>query len=337
MAAARVTMADVAREAKVSNATVSRILEGTVPVSAQTKTRVLNAIEKMGYIRNEAATRLAKGTSDTVGLLMGDPTNPYYGRLHYEFQLRTAEHRLQLLTAAPSQGVGSANQRFSLQRMLEQRVGGIIIASGSISPQELLPMISTVPTVVVGRPEDHSSLNTVSHDETANGHLAADEVVACGHTAVAVVDPVNVLVEHRRAAAMIERLQSRGVHVISVKTEATTSLGSEHTNATVLRLAKTEAVTAAMFPADMRLLAFLQAAQRADLRVPGDISASGIDGVLPGLELLGLATVRLPIETLVRRGMEILWEQMSNNHRAEIQHESHLGTFVPGRTLARRA
>lgn len=328
-------MADVAREANVSNATVSRILDGAVPVSPQTKTRVLDAIEKLGYIRNEAATRLAKGTSDTVGLLMGDPTNPYYGRLHFEFQLRTAEHRLQLLTAVPTPLAGPGNQVFGLRRMLEQRVGGILVATGAISPLELLPLVSAVPTVVVGRPEDHSSLNTVSHNEIANGHLAADHVLACGHTAVAVVDPVNVAVEHLRASAMIERLRSSGASVVPVTTAATISIDPEEIDATV-HLARTGAVTAIMFPADMRLLAFLQAARQADLRVPEDVSACGIDGVLPGLELLGIATVRLPIETLARRSMEILWDQISNDDRSEIHHESHLGTFVPGRSLAPR-
>lgn len=336
----RITMADVAREAQVSNATVSRFLDGVVPVSDETKAKVLAAIQKTGYIRNEAASRLARGTSDTVGLVLRDPSNPYYGRLHVEVLLHTAERRLHLLTvAAPLRYAVSGTESPALRRLLEQRVGGILVASGGISPQDLVPLVSDVPTVVLGRPEEHPSLNTVSHDEVANGHLIADQVLACGHREVAVVVPADdpvVLVERRRGAAMAERLRDGGARARVIEHRSTVPDDLRDTDRTLIDLVRGGAVTAVMFAGDLRLIAFLKAAQEAGLRVPEDVSATGVDGVLPGLDLLGLATVRLPIETLARRGMEILSEHMSDDGPQPVRHEFYTGTFVPGRTLAQR-
>lgn len=335
-----VTMADVAREAQVSTATVSRILDGVVPVAEATRAKVLDAIARTGYIRNEAATRLARGSSDTVGLLLRDPSNPYYGRLHAELQLRTAQHRMQLLTVASPPVHVAPNESSGLRRLLEHRVGGILVATGLIDPHVLLPFVASIPTVVLGRPEDHPSLHTVAHDEQANGYLIADQVLAHDHADVAVVVPVyhpDLLVEHRRGTFTAERLRAGGANVTTIDVPPPRSSDPDMVNAAVIDLVRRRKVTAVMFPADMRLLAFLSAAQQAQLRIPDDVSATGVDGVLTGIELLGLATVRLPIETLARRGLEIISAQMSANGPIEIRHESLTGTFMPGRTLALRS
>jgi len=335
----RVTMADVAREANVSNASVSRYLDGVVPVSEATRAAIVTAIEKTGYIRNDAARQLAKTTSDTVGLLLRDPRNPAYGAMHAELQARTAQRRLQLLTVASPLDFPEADERAGLRRLLQNRVGGMLIATGVIAPEELVPFVSAVPTVVLGRPEEHPALHAVCYDEVANGRLIADQVLALGHRDVAVVVPgrqVSVA-EHLRSTVIVERLRAGGAHAVTVPTDHSVRYPADRSTSEVVKLARAGRVSAVMLPTDMRLLAFLGEAQQAGVRVPEDVSATGIDGLLPGLELLGLATVRLPVETLTRRGMDVLTDLMTaeliSEHPHTAHHEAHPGDFRPGRTL----
>src|SRR5690625_154434 len=75
------TMAEVARAARVSRATVSRVLSGAVEVSPETRSRVLEAVDQLGYVPSIGAQQLAAGRSQSIGLLIRDSRNPGYGLL----------------------------------------------------------------------------------------------------------------------------------------------------------------------------------------------------------------------------------------------------------------
>lgn len=327
----RVTMSDVAREANVSNATVSRILEGKVFVSEQTRAAVEAAIERTGYIRNDAARQLAKTTSDTVGLLLRNPTNPAYGMLHAEVQSQTVQRDRQLLTIASPLGSTEADERAALRRLLESRVGGMLIASAQIPPDELVPFAAKAPTVVLARPEEHPQLHAVSYDEVANGRVVAEAVLLAGHRSVGVVMGESGA-EGLRSRAIADALLGGGAKVVQLPAGVGPGRPGHSAEAAV-ELARSGRVSVIMFPNDLRLLSFLGAAQDAGVRVPDDVSATGMDGILPGLDLLGLATVRIPVETVARRGVEVLLELISDPAPERTHHESHAGTFQPGRTL----
>lgn len=74
-----VTLADVAARARVSPATVSRVLNGNYPVAASTRERVLRAVDDLDYVLNGPASSLAAATSDLVGILVNDIADPFFG------------------------------------------------------------------------------------------------------------------------------------------------------------------------------------------------------------------------------------------------------------------
>src|ERR1044072_2043581 len=74
-----VTLADVAARARVSAATVSRVLSGNYPVAESTRARVLRAVEDLEYVVNGPASALAAATSDLVGVLVNDIADPFFG------------------------------------------------------------------------------------------------------------------------------------------------------------------------------------------------------------------------------------------------------------------
>lgn len=80
-------------------------------------------------------------------------------------------------------------------------------------------------------------------------------------------------------------------------------------------------------------ICLLRAATAAGLDVPGDISVTGCDGIIPGLDLIGLTTLRIPVERVAERGVEVLEGLMGARAGTEVRHEKFAGEFVPGTTL----
>lgn len=327
----KVTMAAVAEEAGVSRATASRVFYGSTPVAEHTRQAVYAAAERLGYVPNTMARSLAARSSDILGLLLRDPTNPAYGLLFSELQANVSGAGLQMVTVAPSRTEGAHYERQALNRLLGLRVGGMFVATGVIRAEMLEPFLDRVPVVVVGRPESHPEIHSVSYDEDHNADLLADAVAAAGHHSVAVVmvSAENSVAEHRRGVALVRGLTERGVrvHQVSAPTFASPDEGGRE----ILALHREGRITAAMFPSDWRLLTFLPLAQEAGLKVPEDLSLTGFDGILPGIDLLGFTTVRIPVEDAARRAVEVMGAQLEE--RTQPQHELLPGTLIRGRTL----
>lgn len=328
-----IRMEDVARTAKVSRATVSRVLVGHPPVSENTRKKVLDAVHELGYVPNLLAQQLSGSSSNLVGLLLRDPRNPAYGLLHSSIQEAASDTDMELITAVPHWQEGAQDELAALRRLLGLRVGGLLVSTGVVKATDLVPFLANVPVVSVGRVEEHPGIYGVSYDEVAHGRMLADAVAEAGHRSVAVVVPdVSVsTAEHTRASSMVQRLTGRGVDVAAIETSkfGHSADGIEQ----ILGLARAGRVTAAMFPNDLRALKFLAAAKEAGISVPAELSVTGCDGSAPGLDLIGLCTVKIPVNAVAARGLEVLKQLMSGSTRLDIKHEKHSGELVPGPTL----
>lgn len=329
----KVRMEDVARAANVSRATVSRVLVGTPPVSPETREQVFKAVRELGYVPNAMAQGLSKRGSNLVGLLLRDPRNPAYGQLHSLVQEAVSGHGLELITAVPHRKIGVEDELAALRRMLGLRVGGLLVSTGVVKAVDLEPFLDSVPVVSVGRVEEHPGIHGVSYDEDVHGAMLADNVASAGHRCVAVLIPSARVstAENRRGRSMAVHLEGRGITVHRVETDA---FGQPDAGiGRMLVLAADSGATAAMFPNDNRAMIFLRAARAAGLDVPGDISVTGCDGIIPGLDLVGLTTLRIPVEQVAERGVEVLARLMGSRGGIEVRHEKFAGEFMPGSTL----
>ncbi|MFI8207438.1 LacI family DNA-binding transcriptional regulator [Streptomyces sp. NPDC085937] len=144
------TMADVARSAGVSIATVSHVLNGTRPVLPHTRQSVLDAVEELGYTPNTLARSLVTARTRSIGLAVSAISNPYFTEILQGVEAAALEQGYSLLIADPHDD--PVHEREVVQLLHERRVDGMIVAP-SPEPRELLTYLGRhrVPTVFLDR------------------------------------------------------------------------------------------------------------------------------------------------------------------------------------------
>jgi LacI family transcriptional regulator len=183
------TMADVARSAGVSVATVSHVLNGTRPVLPRTRQAVLDAIDRLGYTPNTLARSLVTSRTRSIGLAVSAISNPYFTEILQGVEAAALEQGYSLLIADPHDD--PEHERKVVQLLHERRVDGMIVAP-SANPRDLVAYLARheVPAVFLDR----------LVDPPADGPPRCDQV--CAESAEPTARLVTHLAElgHRRIA-----------------------------------------------------------------------------------------------------------------------------------------
>lgn len=325
------TMEDVAAAAGVSRTSVSRVMLGQKKVSEETRRRVFAAAERLGYVPNVLASELASRGSSTIGLLLRDAANPAYGLLFTQLQEAAHAADLTLVSMTVTADTRGRRQVAGLHRLMGMRVGGLIVATGGVTSEQLEPFCSRIPIIRAGRPETTDHIHAVSYDEVHAGRSLAEHVADAGHRDVAILVTAegDSYPEYVRGTTMAATLAGRGVRIIPVPVGA----GPRGGVAEAVALAREGRVSAIMCPSDLRQLEVIRGLAAVGLSVPGDVSVSGCDGILHGADLLGLTTYRIPVEQLARRTVSRMAELLAAHPGAGVVAERLPGVLVPGRTV----
>jgi LacI family transcriptional regulator len=197
----RPTMSDVARAAGVSLKTVSRVVNGEPGVSPETCERVREAIETLGFRRNEAARALRQGhVSRTLGLVIEDLANPFYFGIVRGVEEAASRRGLLVITASSDES-GEREQELTLA-LCERRVDGLIVVPAATDHTYLLPeMRLGVRIVFLDRPPRGIEADTVLVDNVGGAEAATTHLLEHGHGRVAMVGDTPTLY------TSVERLQ----------------------------------------------------------------------------------------------------------------------------------
>ena len=312
----RATIDDVAREAGVSTATVSRALRHHPYVAESTRQRVMSAVERLQYVANASAARLASGQSRTVGLITPMLTTWYTTEVLAGVEEVLTQARFDLLigTANPA----ARERMFGGDARFEQRVDGVILVDVFCgeSGAERLAQLDT-PIVVLGEQLRH--VTSVSVDNDLGGRLAARHLVELGHRRIALVGGYTLLdvVSTERATGFRETLAEAGITVPThyVQDGDFSIIGGHRTMQALLTLP--DRPTAAFFMSDEMSFGALQAIREAGLHVGSDISVIGFDDH-PVAAPIGLSTVRQPVRDIGRLGARLMLDALDG--RGRVQH-----------------
>ena len=265
---------DVARAAGVSAQTVSRVATGKDVVRAETRERVIEAMQELGYRPNGAARALKSGRFRNIGVIMFSLST--YGNMRtleaIASEATTAGYSLTLipLDAATQSSVSGAFARLS-----EQAVDGIIILIEAHRLNESDVELPTGMPVVVLDSSAHYDLPVVDTDQAQGARLATEHLLGLGHETVwHVTGPQESFSAQRRHDSWRRTLADHGA---AVPEPLTGDWTAESGHAAGVRLAAMPGVTAVFAANDQMALGVLRALHQAGRGVPGDVSVVGFD------------------------------------------------------------
>ncbi|MEU1300383.1 LacI family DNA-binding transcriptional regulator [Streptomyces shenzhenensis] len=325
------TIIDVARLAGVSKSVVSRVVSGRGSVGEETRRRVLRAAEELGYVVNAVARAMVAHRTYTVGAFVRDAATPFYGHLLTALQERAAFHGYRVVTATGSGGFEVSDEYRALETLAMLRVEALIVCSGLLPSEQIVPFAARLPTVVAGRPETHPSITSVYCDEDEGGTALAGHLLGLGHREIAVITVAasSSVTLGPRTAAMTRHLREHGARVLEIPGPHRETAGAWATE--VLRHPE---ITAVMTPSDRHAIALLEQLRLRDVAVPERLSVTGYDGIGDlTTPLIGLTHWRQPIDLIGSRAVDALVRLLDGEQPPD-HHQALPGTLVIGRTTA---
>ncbi len=172
-------MRDVARRSGVSVATVSNVLHNTAPVASPTRSRVMAAIDELGYRQNEVARSLKRQATHTLGVAIPDALNPFHASVALEVERRAHRDGFAVLVAETQND--PETEAAQVRALVGRRVDGVIfpaVTAGSAIPSELLDR--GIPVVVVSFEGQDARLGMIVVDEVAAMDGPPNSVPALG-------------------------------------------------------------------------------------------------------------------------------------------------------------
>jgi DNA-binding LacI/PurR family transcriptional regulator len=196
MASKTITIYDIAKEAEVSPATVSRVLTGSAVVSAAKYRRVKELIDKYNFQPNALARSLIDTHTKTIGLLVADIRNPYYARLVVECEL--AANELGYTVVMSNALDNDKLEENCVKRMLTQQVDAIIQIGGRVDKRVSDPAYSVfmqnfchVPFITTGRLDGVADCYRIYIDDADAMQQIFDHLVSLGHNNIAFIGGQN--------------------------------------------------------------------------------------------------------------------------------------------------
>lgn len=307
----RPTSRDVARQANVSQATVSLVLGGKWQgrVSARTADTVRDAARALGYRPNLAARSLRLGRSRTALLVVPALTHDYFARVHAGAAGVAGEHDFGVVVYPSPEGTGPAVDPFgSAQAALD----GVI--ASSMAPDALAALgEGGLPLVMLDTdPEGDRAAATVNFDIADGMRQAAAHLLGLGHRRLAhLAAAVDTWTFRVRARALAETVA--GTPGASVGTWPGELSVEAALHAATRALSVSPRPTALVCDDDLMAAGACKAARRLGLRVPEDVSVTGFDDLSLATALEPeLTTVRIPAEEVGAAGMRALLDVLAD-------------------------
>ena len=311
--AERVTISDIAARLAISKASVSYALNGRPGVSSETRRKVLELADELGFQASSAAVALSASRSGTIGLVIArDPSvitaEGFYMRTLFgvEEYLNDADASLLLrLTGERGEDL-DVYRRWARQR----RVDGFLLYDEHDDDVRipLLASLGMPGVLVTSRPGD-ATIGRLVTPEIETVTVFLDHLRAFGHRRVAHISgPMSYVHERVRADLLTAEGRRRGMEVRHLEGTYAYESGAERTREL---LAGPDRPTALFGANDTSAIAAMEVAQELGLSVPGDLSVVGFDNVPEAaLATPSLTTVEQPIHEMGHRAIDLLIQLM---------------------------
>lgn len=322
-----VTIYDVAREAGVSMATVSRVVNNNPNVKPQTRKKVFEAIERLGYRPNAVARGLASKKTTTVGVVIPDISNANFAEVargiedianmyHYNIILCNADKKKE-------------KEIRVINTLLEKQVDGLLFMGGNVTDEHVQAFrTSNVPIVLCGTTDEHHAIPGVDINHEKAAIDAVQALINKGHRRIGMIsgtlqDPNNGFARYQGYKNALEQagipLRDELVRIGNYHYESGVDAGKYF-------LELSERPTAIFAATDEMAIGAIHAIQDAGLHVPEDFSVISVDNTrMASMVRPLLTTVAQPMYDIGAVSMRLLTKLMNKetvqHPKIELPHE----------------
>ncbi|MDO5603781.1 MAG: LacI family DNA-binding transcriptional regulator [Paracoccus sp. (in: a-proteobacteria)] len=306
-------LADVARRAGVSVATVSRVLSRPDMVSAQTRAAVTEAVAATGYRINHAARNLRRGRTGAVVALVPNLGNPFFANILSGMGQEISQAGYDLLVGDTMEEGG---RHRALSRFLDpSRADGIILLDGRVTADDLAALPAAPPLVMACEWIEDMALPRVALDNSAGTGLATRHLLGLGHQRIGWIGGPKGNVLHRARARGIRRTLGHLPPGYDGDFSLESGQGAARRWLATPRMDRPTGIIAF---SDESAAGFMGEVQRAGVIVPQDVSVIGFDGIDWVAHLsTPLTTIRQPKRMLGREAARSLLRMIGGDHPAD--------------------
>lgn len=304
---------DIAKLAGVSTATVSHVINNTRFVSEETRQKVIEAIERVGYTPNAHARNLASRNNHTIGLILSDISNPFFPDLVKSIQETASELGYDITMADtnydPDRTVAS------VKRMLEQRVIGVAVMTSEMD-KALVKRLATHEIAVVfldvGQVGQFVSNIVVNYEKGIRAGV--EHLLELGHWRIAYISgPLRLKSAQRRYIAFKKTMNKYESEPFIYEGDFKATGGQQAVAAMLQQHPRPTAIIAAN---DLMAMGAMRELRMNGLRVPEDVSVVGFDDILfAELTDPPLTTIALPRNEIGRAAVEALLHTITNHNK----------------------
>jgi LacI family transcriptional regulator len=310
-----VTMRDVAEQSGVSVTTVSHVINNTRPVNPETRTRVEQAMQVLGYQPNVLARSLRRGKTQTIGIILPDNANPYFADVVRGIEDTSFDQGYSVVLCNSDNDLDKEHLYTNV--LIEKQVDGIIFVAAGLSEENIKNLQKRgVPSVLVDRQVPGVQIDSVFADNRSGGFLATNHLVDLDHIAIAcITGPQGVRSSVERVAGYHQALEAAGLPA-NPDWVVEGDFQYQSGYAAAEQLLNSSTPPSAIFACnDLMAIGAYRYAFDNQLRIPQDISIIGFDDIrLAEFTNPPLTTIHQSKGKMGAKAAELLLGRITNGH-----------------------
>lgn len=326
-----VTLKDVARAAGVSYATVSRALSENAPINGETRKKILEICDEMGYTRDFIARSMVRGKTEVLGLIVPTIANEFMSETAYyaEEAARKRGYNIMLCNSDP----GLEQELVQVKLMIGRKVDGILIVPQSSASYDNIRRFSEqIPMVFLSENLRDEPQSYVTVDNTRGAVLATEYLCRLGHRRILYFGKRKSTTHQLRADGYMKACSDLGIEPHVLTSEYRRSSIEYGYKMAQEMFQRHFPYTAIFASTDSNALGIMKAAEEAGISIPGDISLIGFDNIkgaaFPRIEL---TTIDQPKEEMAVRAVDIMLDSIEKRTES-YTHQILIPTLIERKT-----
>jgi len=313
------TMKDVAKLAKVSDATVSRVFSDPDAVSDKTKQIVLDAADELNYELNVLARNLRKMKTEIIMVILPDISNPFFSKIVRGIESVAMENNYKILLGDTKNDL--VLEKEYLKNLDQKYADGVISLTARIDSKLIREISEKYNMVLACEYIDEASVPTVSIDNVEGAYKATKHLINLGHKRIAHISgPKNVILSQDRLKGYKKALSDHNIKIDGdLINEGDFGYKSGYKNMSKL-LKLDKAPTAVFADSDQMAIGAIKAIKSHGLKVPDDFAVVGFDNIeIASIYEPSLTTVCQPMYEIGVKAMQLLLDILEKKELENIK------------------